>query len=127
MAKRFDLENLAGIRPWLGPALVLLLMAALLGADMHVRGVIRFEARYHHGNIQPEYELPVDWWVGENRVSLVKTGYTNLEGFEITPTVRLTYDPGQGRMVLVNLNSGECAVMPLDPAKADLRTDGDTR
>lgn len=98
---------------------LVLLLSTEIQADVYVKAIYRFESRYHHGSMQPDYELAYEWWVGKDKVSLFRQEYRNYEDYILEPAIRLTYDKGQRQIIVVNYSDSICAVVPMNGSIKD--------
>jgi hypothetical protein len=92
---------------------LILLIPAGLCADVCVKSVYHYESRYHHGSLQPEYQLVYEWWIGENYVSLISQEYRNYENYLLEPSMRITLDRNNKRVIVVNASDSTYVVVPL--------------
>lgn len=90
------------------------------GADTHVRAEYHFSERYHHGSLQPGYELEYEWWIGAERISFVRQEYSNYEGYLLESAMRVTFDREKNRVIVVNWSDSTFTVVdiPTDPDAA---------
>jgi hypothetical protein len=101
--------------------LVTVLCGVLSFAGVYVRGRHRFPERYHHGNLQPAYDITCEWWFDGERVAFAQEGFTNLEGFRIQPSLRLVYDAAARRLLYLDLDARTwLALQPASVAEAPL-------
>jgi hypothetical protein len=68
-------------------------------ADTYVKAAWHYPERYHHGNIQPAYDVIQEWWFGKDKVTWIRQGFSNLEGYPITPALRVTLDKAAKRII----------------------------
>jgi hypothetical protein len=92
---------------------ILLFSSTAIQAEIYVRAVQRFEARYHHGSHQPEYDLVHEFWFGKNCLTLLRHEYCNYEGDLIESAMRLTFDKEKQRIMVANYSESTYVVIPL--------------
>lgn len=83
---------------------VWLCFPAAVSADVYIKGIRHSEARYHHGNIQPAYDVVHEWWFGEGKVTFIRHGFRNIQGYQIEPAMRITLDKKIKRIFFANLS-----------------------
>lgn len=98
---------------------LILLLSTELQADINLKAVYHFEARYHHGSMQSDYGLAYEWWISKDRISLFRQEYRNYEDYVLEPAIRLTYDKGLGRIIVVNYSDSIYAVVPMKGSMDD--------
>ena len=81
-------------------------------ADVYVKGIRHSETRYHHGNMQPAYDVVHEWWFGEDRVTFIRHGFRNLQGYLIEPALRITLDKKNKLILVVNLSEAWVCEVP---------------
>jgi|GEM_PF-5063537 len=101
--------------------LLIIVCGSMCLAGIYVRGRHRFPERYHHGNLQPAYDIACEWWFDGEKVAFAQAGFTNLEGFRIQPALRLVYDAAAQRLFYVDMDARSwVALQPADAAGAPL-------
>lgn len=91
----------------------LLLASSATQAEIYVKAVQRFAARYHHGSFQPEYDLVHEFWFGNNCLTIQRQGFQNYEGYPVEQALRMTFDKEKQRIIVVNCSESTYVVIPL--------------
>jgi hypothetical protein len=92
---------------------VLFFSSTATHAEIYVKAVQRFAARYHHGSYQPEYDLVHEFWFGKNRLTLQRQEFRNYEGYLIEPSIHLTFDKEKQRVIVANYSESTYVVISL--------------
>lgn len=83
---------------------IIFISSSATPAEIYIRAVQRFEARYHHGSFQPEYDLVHEFWFGKNCLTILRQEYQNYEGYPVEPALRITLDKEKQRIIVANYN-----------------------
>lgn len=81
---------------------LILLVSTTLRADVYMKTIYHFEDRYHHGSYQAGYDLVYEWWIGDEKITLIRQEYRNYEDALLASAMRITLDKKQQRMIIVN-------------------------
>lgn len=102
--------------------LLLIFFSLVLRADTLLKSVYQYPSRYHHGSLQPGYDIIIEWWIGRDTVTLISTEYRNYENYLIDPGMRIVFDRAKQRVIVANTSNSTFAVFPLN-IDADKRVD----
>lgn len=90
---------------------IFVLISMGIQADVYIKGILHVDGGYRYGHNVPEMDVVNEWWIGENKVTFISTGWRY--HFFIRTDWRFTLDREGERIIVANLSEKWFVEVPL--------------